>query len=175
MFARVAGDHSAVMSAIRVHVRELDPTLAVSDVQTSAEVIARSVARPRFTMSLLGLFAVIGLVLGLSGIYGVLAYTVSRRTHEIGIRRALGAQPGALAWQVGASGLLPVAAGLVAGLIASYWLAGLLRAQLFGISPADPLTYVAVAAAVAAMATLATAAPVRRALRISPLVALRSE
>ena len=175
VFARASGDPGVVMRAIRTHVRAIDPTLAVSDVQTSGEIIARSVARPRFTASLLGLFAAIGLVLGMSGIYAVLSYTVSRRTHELGIRRALGAQPSALAWQVLGSGMVPVAAGLVAGLTAAYWLAGLLRTYLFGVSPVDPATYAVVTTVVALVATLAMASPVRRALRINPIVALRSE
>lgn len=164
-----------VVPAIRTAVRELDPSLPLADVQTAETVIERSLARPRFTASLLTLFAAVGLVLGGSGIYGVLAYAVARRTQEIGIRRALGAQPLRLAGEILSGGLAPVAVGLVAGLLLSYWVARFWSAQLFEVSPADPLVYVAVAAGVLLIALATMAIPVRRALRISPLTALRAE
>jgi putative ABC transport system permease protein len=175
VFARADGDTGAVASGIRTAVRELDPTLAVFDVQTAADVIDSSVARPRFTASLLAAFAVLGLLLGATGIYGVLAYTVARRTNEIGIRRALGAPPARLARQVIAGGMVPVALGLVTGLALSYWTTRFWSAQLFGVSATDPRTYAEVALAVLAVAFIAMLVPVRRALRVSPLTALRSE
>jgi predicted permease len=164
-----------VVPAIRTAVRELDPSLALYDVQTAESVIERSVARPRFTTSLLGLFAGLGLLLGASGIYGVLAYTVARRTQEIGIRRALGAPPGRLAAQVVADGMGAVGLGLALGLVVSHWATRFWSTQLFGVSPADPVVYAAVVFGVGAIALAAMAIPVRRALRVSPLAALRSE
>jgi hypothetical protein len=164
-----------VMPAIRTAVRELDPLLAVSGLQTADEIVHQSVARPRFTTALLTVFAIVGLLLGATGIYGVLAYTVARQTQEIGIRRALGAQPGRLASQMLTQGMLPVALGLTLGLAASYWATQFWSAQLFNVSPADPLIYLAVAVGVVVVALIAMAVPVRRALRVSPLVALRSE
>jgi putative ABC transport system permease protein len=164
-----------VMPAIRTAVRELDPSLALSELQTVAAVVQQSVARPRFTTALLTVFATVGLLLGATGIYGVLAYTVARRTQEIGIRRALGAQPGRLASHMLAQGLLPVAIGLTVGLTASYWAAQFWRTQLFSVSPADPYVYAAVTVGVVVVALIAMVVPVRRALRVSPLVALRSE
>jgi ABC-type antimicrobial peptide transport system permease subunit len=133
------------------------------------------VARPRFTTALLTIFAIIGLVLGATGIYGVLAYTVARRTQEIGIRRALGAQPSRLVKQIVTSGMWPVAVGLTVGLLASYWATQFWSAQLFRVSRADPFIYFGVAIGVALVALAATIVPVRRALRVSPLVAVRSE
>jgi len=105
----------------------------------------------------------------------VLAYTVARRTQEIGIRRALGAPPARLAREVVTSGMVPVAAGLAVGIVLSYWTTSLWSAQLFAVSATDPLTYALVSAAVLAVALLATFVPVRRALRVSPLTALRTE
>lgn len=168
-------DPELAMPLIRTAVRELDPSLALYDVQTGQSVIDKSVARPRFTASLLSLFAALGLLLGASGIYGVLAYTVARRTQEIGIRRALGAPPRRLAGGMIAAGMAPVAIGLSAGLLLSYWATRFWSAQLFRVSPADPLVYAAVSAGVVCVALLAMAVPVRRALRVSPLAALRSQ
>jgi putative ABC transport system permease protein len=164
-----------VMQAIRTTVRELDPSLALHRMRTADAVVHDSVARPRFTTALLTIFAVIGLVLGATGIYGVLAYTVARRTQEIGIRRALGAQPSRLVKQIVTSGMWPVAVGLTVGLLASYWATQFWSAQLFRVSRADPFVYLGVAIGVALVALAATIVPVRRALRVSPLVAVRSE
>ena len=174
VFARTAGDPAPVMSAIRTAVRELDASLAVYDVQTATSVIQQSVARPRFTTTLLSIFALIGVLLGASGIYGVLAYTVARRTQEIGIRRALGAPAVRLGAEVMSGGLRPVLAGLALGLVGSYWLARWWSSQLFEISPTDPSVYAAAAVGVLLVALAATIVPVRRALRISALEALRS-
>ena len=174
IFARTDGDPAAVMSGVRAVVKALDPNLALFDVQTMRGVVDASVAGPRFTTWLLALFAGVGLVLGATGIYGVLAYTVARRTQEIGIRRALGAQPGRLAREVVAGGMAPVLAGLGGGLLLSYWTASLWSSQLFAVSATDPLTYAVVSAGVLVVALLATLVPVRRALRVSPLTALRA-
>ncbi len=160
---------------LRSAVRELDPSIALYDVQTADAIIDQSVARPRFTTVLLSVFAFVGLILGISGIYGVLAYTVARRTQEIGIRRALGAASGRVVRDVVLVGLKPVAAGLVLGIAASYWTTKLWSTQLFGVSPIDPVVYAAVAAGVLVVSVAAALVPARRALRVSPLVALRSD
>lgn len=170
-----AAAQDAVLGAVRGVVHELDPALPVFDVQNLETIIAASVARPRFTTTLLGLFALIGLALGASGIYGVLSYTVSRRTQEIGIRRALGAPASRLMQDVVRQGMLPVAIGLLAGLGASFWTTTLHRSQLFGVSPTDAITYAAVTLAVLVVAFTACLLPARRALRVSPIVALRAE
>jgi len=175
LVARVTGSPDAVISALRTAVRELDPSVAVYDVQTADTIIDRSVAGRRFTSLLLGLFAFIGLVLGASGIYGVLAYTVARRTQEIGIRRALGAPPMVVAREVVGGGMKPVLVGLALGLIASYWTSRYWSTQLFNVSATDPQVYAAVAIGVLLVGLAATIVPVRRALRVSPIVALRAE
>jgi putative ABC transport system permease protein len=173
--ARTGGSTDAAIASLRNLVRELDPSVAVFDVQSADAIIDRSVASRRFTSFLLGLFAFIGLVLGASGIYGVLAYTVARRTQEIGIRRALGAPGGRVAREVMAGAFKPVSVGLVLGLIASYWSSRYWSAQLFEVSSSDPAVYIAVAVGVVVVAFAATIVPVRRALRVSPIVALRAE
>jgi putative ABC transport system permease protein len=175
IIARTNADPDAVIGILRSAVRELDPAVALYDVQTAETIIDRSVASRRFTSLLLGLFAFIGLVLGASGIYGVLAYTVARRTQEIGIRRALGAPPARVAREVIAGGMKPVIAGLLFGLVASYWTTSFWSAQLFNVSRTDPAIYASVIVGVVLVALAATIVPVRRALRISPIVALRAE
>jgi putative ABC transport system permease protein len=175
IFARTAGDPSTVMRGVRAAVRDLDPSLALFDVQTMDVVVDSSVARPRFMTWLLGVFAAVGLLLGASGIYGVLAFTVARRTQEIGIRRALGARPGQIARHVVTGGMLPVFFGVAVGLLLAHWTARVWSAQLFGVSPTDPATYVQVTAAVLVVALLATVVPIRRALRVSPATALRAD
>ena len=175
IIVRTENSPDAAISAIRTAVRELDPSVVVYDVQTADGIIDRSVASRRFTSFLLGLFAFIGLVLGASGIYAVLAYTVARRTQEIGIRRALGAPPGRVARDVVAAGMTPVLAGLAFGLIVSYWTSRYWSAQLFNVSSTDPQIYALVACGVLVIALGATIVPVRRALRVSPIVALRAE
>jgi ABC-type antimicrobial peptide transport system permease subunit len=173
--ARTTGSPDAAVTALRSAVREVDPSVAVYDIQTAETIIDRSVASRRFTSLLLGLFAFIGLVLGASGIYGVLAYTVARRTQEIGIRRALGAPPALVAREVVIGGMKPVLLGLLLGLIASYWTSRYWSTQLFHVSGTDPQVYVAVAIGVLLVGVAATIVPVRRALRVSPIVALRAE
>ncbi len=163
------------MNALRTAVRELDPALALYDVQTARAIVESSVARPRFTVSLLALFAAVALLLGASGIYGVLAYAVARRTHEIGIRRALGAQPARLAREVIAAAMIPVFVGVLVGLVGAYWTSRWWSAQLFDVSPTDPVTYMQVVGGILFVALIATVVPVRRALKVSPIVALRSE
>ncbi|MBA2302824.1 MAG: FtsX-like permease family protein [Acidobacteria bacterium] len=173
--ARTEGSPEIATSALRAAVRDQDPSLALYDVQTSRAIMDQSVARPRFTTWLLSLFAFTGLILGVSGIYGVLSYTVARRTQEIGIRRALGAQPGRLVRDVITGGLVPVVVGLALGLLASYWTTALWRTLLFSVSPSDPLVYAGVTVGVLLVAVAATIVPAWRAIRVSPLVALRTE
>jgi predicted permease len=175
VFARVDIGLENASAAIRNIVRDLDPSLPVFDIQRLDVIVRKSVARPRFTTLLLTLFATIGIVLGGTGIYGVLAYTVTRRTQEIGIRRALGAPTRRLVGDVMRGAMPPVVVGLAAGLIGSYWTTRVLTTQLFGVSPTDPGTYVTTVVAVLVVAAFASLIPARRALRVSPLVALRSE
>jgi putative ABC transport system permease protein len=173
--ARVDGSPDKAAAAVRHAVNGLDARLPVFDVQTLDAVVDKSVARPRFTTLLLTLFAAIGMVLGATGIYGVLAYTVARRTQEIGIRRALGAPTGRLVREVVSSGMQPVGAGLAIGIVGSLWTSRLLTTQLFGVSPTDLRTYAAAVAAGRALSLTATLIPARRALRVDPIAALRAD
>jgi len=175
VLVRIDGSIDNARTALAGAVHELDQGLPLFDVQTVDAILDRSVARPRFTTSLLAVFAVIGLVLGATGIYGVLAYTVTRSTQEIGIRRALGAPTAGLVAHIVGSGMQPVIAGLILGIVASFWSTKLLTTDLYGIAPTDPTTYVLAVAGVVTIALLACLFPARRALRVSPLVALRSE
>ena len=163
----------SLVPSIRDIIRQLDPKLPIYDAQSLEAVRALSVARPRFTTTLLTLFALVGIMLGATGIYGVLSYSVARRTQEIGIRRALGAAPGALFRDVMARGMQPVIVGLVLGLAASYWTMRVLANQLFEVSPTDSTTYALVAAGVILVSLIACAVPARRALRVNPIIALR--
>jgi putative ABC transport system permease protein len=166
-------DPSLLGAALRGVIREVDPSLPVYAVRTYEGAVAQSVARPRFATLLLAVFATFGLGLGWLGVYGVLAYTVAERTVELGIRRALGAPSSGLIRLVLVQGLRPVFVGVGAGLLTAAAASGVLRAQLFGVSPTDPATYVVVATGVLAAALLACMTPTLRALRVSPLAALR--
>ena len=170
-----AGAVDTTRTALARAVHDLDSGLPLFDVQTVDTIIDRSVARPKFTTSILALFAMIGVLLGATGIYGVLAYTVTRSTQEIGIRRALGAPTPGLLAHIVAGGMRPVLAGLVLGITASYWSTRLLTTDLFGISPTDPSTYLLAVIGVIVVSLLACLLPARRALLVSPIVALRSE
>ncbi len=172
---RTSGDPVAAAPAFRNIVRDLDASLPVIGLQTMEDVVATSVARPRFTAMLLGLFAAVALILGASGIYGMLAYMVAQRTREIGIRRALGAQSTSLAGTIVLQGMSLVGAGLVIGAATSFWATRVLSSMLFGVSPLDAVTYVVVFLVLGLVALVACCVPTLRAVRIDPLVALRAE
>ena len=161
--------------ALRGIVTGIDPALPISSVRTLEEIVTESVATRRFTMLLLLTFAGLALLLALAGVYGVLSYTISRQTSEIGVRLALGAQRGRLLGRTIAHGMIPVLAGAAIGLGATYWVSKLMTSLLFGIEPGDPLTYAAVSGAVLIAAVLACYLPARAVLRVDPVVALRTE
>lgn len=172
---RTAGDPAALAAPLRAAIRDLDPSLPLYGVRTYDAAMAETVARRRLTTLLLAVFAAFGLAIGLLGIYGVLAYTVAERTQELGLRRALGAPTPRLVRFVLTQGLTPVVIGIVAGLVAARAAHGVIRAQLFGISSTDGVTYLMVTAGVLAAAVVACLVPAGRALRISPLTALRDQ
>ncbi|MGC1384439.1 MAG: ABC transporter permease [Candidatus Acidiferrales bacterium] len=153
----------------------IDSALPPSEVLTMKAVVSGSLSPQRFNFVLLGIFAVVALVLAAIGIYGVIAYSVTQRTHEIGVRVAVGAQPHDIVELVlGESGRL-VAAGTLFGLVGAVALTRFMSTMLFGVTPRDPLTFVAVAVGLAAVAFLASYIPARRALRVDPMIALRHE
>lgn len=172
---RTAGDPVALAGAAAREVRRLDPELPVFDVQPMADLVADSVAASRFYAGVLGLFAVIALLLAAVGLYGVLAFSVSERSREIGVRVALGAARGDVLRLVLRQGVSLAAAGLALGLVGAAGASHLLTSLLYGVTPTDPATFVAVPGVLAAAAVLACYFPARRALRLDPVVVLKQE
>ena len=170
---KAEGDASALGAPLRAAIKDVDPALAVFGIRTYDDAVGSSVAQRRVTTSLLALFAAFGLVLGVVGVYGVLAYTVAEQTQELGLRRALGAPGSSLIRLVLVQGLVPAVIGIVVGAGVALAASESLRTLLFGISPTDVTTYVGVSVIVLAAAVLACLLPTRRALRVSPLTALR--
>jgi predicted permease len=173
--ARTAGDAAALAPAARRAVRELDPLLAITGIRTMTEMIDLSVARPRFTMLLLGVFGAVALLLAAVGIYGIMAHAVKRRTREIGIRMALGAKPVDVLRLVVGQGMSLAGAGLGVGVLVALAATRLMTRLLFGVSANDPLTFVSIVVLLAAIALVASWLPARRAVSTDPTLALRSE
>jgi len=168
-------DPMLLASSVRGAVRAVDPDLLVNDVEPLEARVARSIARPRLSVLLLGSFSAIALLLAAIGIYGVMAYTVAQRTREIGVRMALGADPGKVKRLVVRQGMQPALIGVGVGLVAAFAASRLIATLLYGVSAADPLTFVLVPLFLVVVALLATYIPARRATRVPPTVALQSE
>jgi putative ABC transport system permease protein len=166
---------SAVVGAIRTVTHGLDKNLPVTDIAALADVLSASVAQPRFRTLLLGLFGGIALVLAAVGILGVISYSVSRRTHELGIRMALGAQPGSVLGMILRETLALTLIGIAVGIPCAVATARLIAHLLFNVTPNDPVTLALVPLMLVAVGTLASYIPARRAMKIDPLVALRHE
>ncbi|WP_309896462.1 ABC transporter permease [Archangium sp.] len=166
---------TAAASTLRGVVRSVDSELAIDEVYTMEEVISRSMASRRMNLVLLGSFAVIALVLATAGLYGVISYTVSQRTRELGIRMALGAQPADVVKLVMRQGALLAVLGLGAGLVGAFGLSRFLEGLLYGVSTTDPLTFGSLALLLGAIALLATWMPARRASRVDPIIAIKGE
>jgi predicted permease len=175
VFLRSAGNPDALGESIRHEVQSIDPNIPVFSVRTMDQIISRSMAERRFALQLLGIFAGVALLLAAIGIYGVMAYSFSQRTHEIGVRIALGAQRVDIFRMAVGEGMQLVAIGLAIGLVGAAALTRSVRTMLFDVSPADPITFGAISATLAAVAFLACYIPARRATRVDPLVALREE
>jgi putative ABC transport system permease protein len=168
-------DPARFVSAIRAAVQSVDKDQPISDVRTLDERIGMSVGQERFNALLLGAFSGVALLLAAIGLYGVLSYTVAQRTHEIGVRLALGADPHDVLRLVIRHGVTLVAAGLAIGIAGSLTLTGLVEGLLFGISPSDPRAHLVVVAVLALVALAACWIPARRAAHVDPIVALRYE
>jgi predicted permease len=169
------GDAAGLAPAVRAQIQSADRTLAIDRMSTLDALVARSVAERRFYMLLLATFAGLALLLAGVGVFGVVAYAVTQRTREIGVRMALGASAGDIGGLMFRRALLLTALGLGIGLGASAALAGVLRSLLFQMQPRDPLTFAVSAVALTGVALLASYWPTRRAMRVDPLVALRHE
>ena len=166
---------ASLAPTLRQAVAEVNKSVPVSQVQTMEHIVSESVTEPRFNLFLLGVFGSIALLLSAAGIYGVTAYTVTQRTHELGIRIALGAQVRDVLRLVLGEGMAVIGVGLVLGLAASFALLRLMRSLLFGVGENDPLTFVAITLVLLIVALLACYVPARRATKVDPLVALRYE
>ena len=164
-----------LLPALRTAVRELDSDLPLRNVETLEEVVGRQVAPTRFYLTLIGLFAALAVVLAAVGLYGVVAYLVTRRTREIGVRMALGAGRGSIAKLVLGQGVRPAAWGLALGLVAAWLGARALESLLFQVDPTDPFIFGGVALLLAGVVTAATLIPARSATRVDPVEALRAE
>jgi predicted permease len=175
VFLRSRGDLEHLGESVRRAVESVDPHVPVHSISSMDEIIARSVADRRFSLELLGVFAAVALLLAAIGIYGVMAYSFSQRTHEVGIRIALGAQRLDILRMALGEGMGIVVIGLASGLVGAAIMTRLFRSMLFGIEPADPITFVSVSAILAAVALFACYIPAKRATRVDPLVALREE
>jgi predicted permease len=173
--ARTQSDPAGFSSAVREAVRSADPTLAVSRIKLLSDMVSASLAPRRFVVMLLGIFAGMALLMAVIGLYGVISYSVTQRTQEIGIRMALGAQASGVLSMVIGQGMQLAGIGAVIGLAASLAFSRLLRNQLFHVSAFDPLTFVVTALILIAAALLACYIPARRATRVDPMDALRYE
>ncbi|HEX8941518.1 MAG TPA: ABC transporter permease [Gemmatimonadaceae bacterium] len=175
LIARTTGDITVTTRALQRLVHDLDPTLPTFQARSMRDVTEASIARLSFTMTVLGVAAAVTLILGVVGLYGVIAYVVTLRTRELGVRIALGAQPRAVAAMVTRQGLLLSGAGVVVGLMLVVVVARFLRSFLFEVAPTDPVTLASAAGMLIVFALLASWIPARRAARVDPTEALRAD
>ena len=175
LVARTTGDPAPLASAMKEAAWSFDRNLAISQVVTMDGVVAEATAQPRFEMLLLTIFAGVALVLASVGIYGVISYAASRRTHEIGVRMSLGATPSQVLLLVVQQGMRMALAGSLLGIAGALVLARLMTKLLYGVHPADPITFASVAIGLAIVAIVACYLPARRAMRVNPVAALRCE
>ena len=166
---------SSLAEAARAQVAALDPNLPLSEVSTLDAVVSRSISQQRFYLTLLTIFAAVALVLAAIGIFGVLSYAVAQRTREIGIRMALGAQGRTVVTLIVRQAMILVVSGVVVGTVAALFLSETMTKMLFSIKPTDPATFITVAAVLIGVALFAAYVPARRATRVDPIVALRTE
>jgi putative ABC transport system permease protein len=172
---RTNANPATLIPALRNAVAALDATAVVAQIQTMETVVAAATAEPRFQLQLLAVFAAVALVLAALGIHAVIGYTVSRRTHEIGIRMALGARRTAVIGRIVGEGMMMVVVGAVMGLAGAFALTRLMSGLLYGIEPTDPLTFVVVPVVLLTAALVASWLPALRATRVDPMIALRTD
>jgi predicted permease len=173
--ARAASEPASLAGAIKAAVQAVDKDQPIHNAKTLDAIIANSTSQRRFNLLLLAVFAAVALILAAVGIYGVMSYSVTRRTHEIGIRMALGATPRDVLGMIVGQGLALASVGVGVGVAAAYGVTRVLESLLYGVSPTDPLTFAATALLLASVAVAASFIPARRATRVDPMVALRYE
>jgi putative ABC transport system permease protein len=175
LVTKTSGNPKSLVPEIRSRLRALDKDIPISQVQTMDEIVSNSLSQRRLSMSLLIVFAALAALLAAVGIYGVMAYIVTQRTHEIGIRMAMGARAIDVMTMVLRDGAKLAAAGVVIGLIAAFALTRVMSSMLFGVSAIDPTTFIVISGLLAGVALLASFVPARRASRVNPIVALRND
>jgi putative ABC transport system permease protein len=175
LVARTTSDPKTFAGAVRREVSSIDSDLPVSNLKFMDEIIGKSVAQPRVYALLLAIFAGLALVLASIGIYGVMSYTVTQRTHEIGIRMALGARPVDVLKLIVQQGMILGVAGIIIGLIASFALTRVISSQLYGITATDPMTFAAISILLILVVLLACCIPALRATKVDPMTAVRYE
>jgi putative ABC transport system permease protein len=172
---KTAAEPFGFVAPIKREIQAMDKDQPLGAIRTMDSYLDESLAARRFTLSLLGLFAILALLLGAVGIYGVMAYTVTQRAHEIGIRLALGAQTGDVLKLVVRHGLALVSAGIALGLAGAFALTRVITSLLFNVGATDPVTFLSLPLLLAAVALLACWLPARRATKVDPLVAIRHD
>jgi putative ABC transport system permease protein len=175
LLVRTHGNPMDLLPAVRQQVSEIDPQVPIYGAETLEQVAADSMAEPRMTASLVSLFGGLVLFLAVAGIYGVIAYWVTERTHEIGVRMALGAERRDVLRMVVGQGLRLALIGVAIGIAGAFVLTRFLASLLYGVKATDPLTFIAVSFILIAVALLACYIPARRAAKVDPMVALRYE
>jgi predicted permease len=172
---KASGDPNQLIAAVRQQVKAIDPDQPIYSIRTMDEIRAESVASERLILTLLSIFAGIALVLAIVGIYGVMSYSVTQRTHEIGIRMAIGAQPRDVFRMVIGQGMMLALIGVAIGLLLAFALTRLMTTMLFGVEPTDPATFAAIAVLLTVVALVACYVPGRRATKVDPVISLRYE
>jgi len=175
LVVRADGDPAGMAAALRREIAALAPALPVANLKTMEQYLAGSVTQQRFSLTLLALFGAVALLLAAVGIYGVMSYSVAQRTHEVGVRLALGARRGDVVRLVVGQGMRLAGLGVALGLVAAFGLTRLMQSLLFGVSATDPVTFAAIPLLLAGVAALACYLPARRASRVDPMAALRHE
>jgi ABC-type antimicrobial peptide transport system permease subunit len=175
LVVRSRGSVAAIAPAVRAALRQVDPNTPTAKFQTLDDIVDQSVSPRRFITLLLTSFSFVALILASLGIYAVIAYSVSQRTHEIGVRLALGASARNVLLLIIRQGILPVLIGLAVGIAGTVALGHVLSNQLYGVSPTDPFTYLCVISVLLLVAFAACCFPARRATKVDPMVALRNE
>jgi putative ABC transport system permease protein len=175
VITKASADPSQLVAALRQQVTSIDPDQPIYNIRTMDEIRSESVAPERLNLTLLSIFAGIALVLSIVGIYGVMSYTVTQRTHEIGIRMAIGAQPRDVFRMVIRQGMMLALIGVAFGLVGAFALTRLMTTMLFGVTPTDPATFAGIALLLTGVALVACYIPGRRATKVDPVVSLRYE